>query len=75
MIGRRILSLSMEKLMLTLIKTKEGESSDPVRTNVVKDTPRDLFQTDACTNISCNSPEVALLASMVILGKSSHNFL
>ena len=65
-IGRRILSSSMEKTMLMLIKTTEGEFSDPARANVAMNYLRDLFPTDVYADVSCTSPVMAILLSMEI---------
>ena len=61
--------------MLTLIKTTEGELSDPARANALTDYSWSIFQTDVCTNISFTSPDVALLVSMERLVKLVHTFL
>ena len=66
--GRRILLLSVAKVMLMSVETIEVEFSDPDRANAVTDSPRNLFPTEACTNFSWTSPGVVLLASMAILG-------
>ena len=60
--------------MLMLIKTTEGESSDPSRANFATDYLRDLFPTDACAKVSWTLLVVAILVSMSKLGKSSQFF-
>ena len=74
-IGRWILSPVMSNVMLALIKTAVGESSDYIRENLVTDPPRDLLPMDACANVSCMSPGVALSARIEKSGKSSHTYL
>ena len=69
------MSLSMVKAMLMLIKMTEVDSSDSARGNPTMDYPSDLFQIDACTNVSCTLPGVVLLVSMVRLGKLLYTFL
>ena len=59
----------MAKVMLALIKTTEGESSDHARANAATDPPRKFYPTDTCANISFTPPGVALLVSMARLRK------
>ena len=74
MMGRRILLPSVAKAIVMLIEITKFESSDPARANATTDSPRDLFPTDACLNVSWISPGVLILVSMPILGKSSQTF-
>ena len=73
--GRRILLLSVAKAISMLIETIEVESRFPARANTTTDTPRDLFPTVTCVNVSWTSFGVALLVGMARLGKSSQTFL
>ena len=66
---------SVAKAMVVSIKKTEGESSDPSRVNTATDSPRDLFPTDACMNVSWTFPGVELLVSMARLVKLSQTFL
>ena len=73
--GRRILFPYMEKVMYMSTKTIEIEWSDQYRANATTDSSRHLLLTYVCTNISWTSSGVALLVSVVILGKSLQMFL
>ena len=75
MMGRRILLPSVAKAIVMLIEITKFDSSGPARANATTDSPRDLFPTDACMNVSWTFPGVELLVSMARLVKLSQTFL
>ena len=73
--GKRILLPLAAKAISIYIETTEDESKLQARRNATTDYLWDLFPTDACTNVSWDSPSVALSVSMERSGKSSQTFL
>ena len=65
----------MTNLVSTFMETNAGASIDHAREKSVMDSTGDLLPTDACTNGSWTSPNVAILVSMDIFGKSLHTCL